>query len=186
MIEETSPNLCRASRVFLKVKTIQEPHWIFFFFFYSMRTEHGVKGFKATATRTDPPRGPSGPLTLLCLISPSITPTRFKRPFNWDARHCFQVCGSICGKYIVRCFEKKKKSQTEKKNRDKHESFSLLLIHWQQLETQSNFSCFNICGTAERRERTDIIRGRIKGGMKLHPSPSVVLNSWELWWMSLG
>lgn len=79
-----------------------------------------------------------------------------------------------------------KKKRKEKKKRDKHESFSLLLIHWQQLESQSNFSRFNICGTAERRERTDIIRGSMKGGMKLHPSTSVVLNSWELWWMSLG
>lgn len=126
-----------------------------------MRSELGVRGFKATAARADGPGGPSGPQTLLCLIPTSITPTHLSRPFNWPALHCFQVCGSTCGKYIVRCLEKG----------DKHESFSLLLIHWRHVESQSDFFALIYAELLSGEEKTDTM----KGDTKLHLSTSVVL-----------
>lgn len=108
----------------------------FSFFFSTLRTEASVRGFKATPMRADPPWGPSGPHFRLRLISPSIIPTRFNRPLIGMRR----IVPRYGASFVANTLSDVWKSQTEKGM--KHESFSLLLIHWRRLESQSNFFVF--------------------------------------------
>lgn len=120
-----------------------------------MRTEHGVG-----ASKRHGPILPEGHLVqrLFYVWSRHPSPHRVLKGLLIGMRGIVSRCvAPFVVNILLDVLEKNKKKAKQKKKQktDKHESFSLLLIHRQQLESQSNFSCFNICRDcrAERKDR---------------------------------